>query len=369
MEVYPLTFQPIFKPRIWGGRKLETLLGKRLPAGQAIGESWEIADLEEGESVVAAGPAEGQPLGAVVREWGSKLTGSAPLVDGRFPLLIKYLDASETLSVQVHPDEPTARRMGGGIRVKHEAWYVVSADEGGYLYRGLREGVDPGDFRRSLSSEQVDSMLNRISARKGHAFYLPAGTIHALGGGVTVAEVQTPSDVTLRLHDWERVDPASGGPRELHVEQALSCVSSRRPPFPEEEVQHLASVWTTVTTLIRCPSFTVDRVRMVEGVEQEIPADGFVIWMVLEGRCSIVCDGYATPFDFARGETVLIPAGIGHGRVRTLESCMWLEVTIPKPSSFAGTQRLDRERLKVTTGGGQALVPLNVPRPLKPSTS
>lgn len=329
MDVYPLVFEPILKPKIWGGRKLEELLHKRLPPGERIGESWEVADLEDHHSVVAAGPARGKTLGELVQAWGPALCGEAPVFEGRFPLLIKYLDATETLSVQVHPDEATARRRGGRVRIKNEAWYVIDTEPDGFIYRGVNEGVDAAALRRAIEQGCVESVLRRIDARKGRCYYLPSGTIHALGAGVTVAEVQTPSDVTYRLYDWNRIDSATGRPRELHLEQALECVSYDTGPIEGEQAQHVADVWTTVTTLVRGESFAIDRVRMSEGVEREIPADGLVVWMILEGRASIACDGSAEPVALDVGNTVVLPAGLKNGRVSTHEDCMWLEATIP----------------------------------------
>lgn len=348
--VYPIVFEPIFKSRIWGGRRLEVLLNKRLQPGVAIGESWEVVDLEEEQSVVAAGPGKGKKLGELVQSWGVDLLGRAGLFEGRFPLLIKFLDANEALSVQVHPDEAMARRLGGRVRVKHEAWYVIDAQPDAFIYRGLRDGVDADALRRAVEEDRVESVLNRIPARKGHCYYLPSGTVHALGGGVTVAEVQTPSDVTYRLYDWNRVDAATGGRRELHIEEALACVSYE-PSMPEEPPQHTASVWTSVTSLARCESFVIERVRMVDGVEMEIPYAEMVIWMVLEGRGSITCEGLSGPLTFGVGETVVIPAGLKKGRVATHANCMWLEVSVPIASSLAGFDRPDRRSLGEGGGG------------------
>lgn len=366
MDVYPLIFKPIFKPKIWGGRKLSTLLGKRLPEGKPIGESWEVADLEDDQSIVANGPASGRTLGELVREWGRGLTGGASLFEGRFPLLIKFLDASDTLSVQVHPDESTARRLGGRVRIKNEAWYVVDADDDGFIYRGVREGVDADALKQAIGEQRVESLLNRICVRKGHCYYLPSGTIHALGAGVTVAEVQTPSDVTYRVYDWNRIDPTTGRPRDLHLQEAMQCISYDSTPIAGEARQHVASVWTAVSSLVRCDSFVIERVRMVEGVEQEIPYEELVIWIVLEGRGVIVCDAPGCPVSFGIGDTLLIPSGLKKARVKTHQGCMWLEVTIPIPSSLEGFERPPREswasahRVQSTPQNG-GFVPLNLP--------
>jgi len=348
-------FEPIFKPRIWGGRRMEALLDKKLPPEVAIGESWEVVDLEDEESVVAAGPGKGKKLGELVQSWGDDLLGRAGLFGGRFPLLIKFLDAKEALSIQVHPDEATARRLGGRVRVKHEAWYVIDARPEAFIYRGLREGVNADELRRAVDEDCVVSVLNRIPARKGHCYTLPSGTVHALGGGVTVAEVQTPSEVTYRLYDWNRVDAATGRRRELHIEEALACVSYGQ-SLPEEPPQHTASVWTSVTSLARCESFVIERVRMVDGVEMEIPYAEMVIWIVLEGRGTITCEGLSEPLSFGMGETVVIPAGLKKGLVATHANSMWLEVSVPIASSLAGFDRPDRRLLR--EGGGYVSIQL-----------
>lgn len=368
VDVYPLIFEPIFKPRIWGGRKLESLFSKALPGQDPIGESWELADLEEDQSIATAGPAAGKTLGEIVRAWGTKLIGRAPLFDGRFPLLIKFLDARDTLSIQVHPNEAMAKKLGGRVRIKNEAWYVIDAEDDACIYRGLRDGIDASALKRAIDQRKVESVLKRIAVRKGHIYYLPSGTIHALGAGVVVAEVQTPSDVTYRVYDWDRVDPATGRPRELHLEQALQCISYDAGPIVGEESQHVASVWTAVTSLIRCDSFVIERVRMVEGVEQPIPYEEMVIWIVLEGRGQLTCDGCPKPIPFKAGDTVLLPAALGNGQVKTLEICVWLEVSLPVPSSLTGLERPAQETLRTPSGPADGFVTLRLPdEPASPS--
>jgi len=361
MEVYPLVFEPIFKPKIWGGRKLHTLLGKQLPQDEPIGESWEVADLEDDQSVVANGPARGKPLGGLVREWGANLTGSAPLVEGRFPLLIKYLDANDTLSVQVHPDESMAQRLGGRVRVKDEAWYIVDAEENGFIYRGVRKGVDAEAFKRAVDQQRVEFVLHRINVRKGHCYYLPSGTIHALGAGVVVAEIQTPSDITYRVFDFNRIDPSTDRPRRLHLDQALECISYDTGPIAGEQSEHVASVWTTVTSLVRCDPFMIDRMRMVEGVEQEIPSGEFLIWMILQGRGAVSCESLTEPVSFGVGQTVLIPAGLKGAHVQTHDDCMWLEVAVPVPSSLAKFDRPSTESLRKSTADNGGFVQIQLP--------
>lgn len=328
--ICPLVFQPIYKPKIWGGRRLETVLGKDLPPGEPIGESWEAADLEQDQSVAAAGPMRGWTLGALVKEWGADLLGDAPLFEGRFPLLIKYLDAADRLSVQVHPDAAMARRLGGAVRVKNEAWYVIAAEPGGCIYRGLVEGVGRSAFADAVRDGRCEELLRRIEVRPGECYYLPSGVVHALGAGVLVAEVQTPSDITYRVFDWNRIDDSTGQPRDLHIEQALECIdfTGRDDPTLGEKRSHVASVWTTVTRLITCESFVIERVRMIEGFDNEIPYAQLVIWMMLEGRAEIQYGGSQVQ-PLGVGDTVVLPAGLSDARLKTHTACTWLEVTLP----------------------------------------
>jgi len=332
MKPCPLIFEPILKPRIWGGQRLASLLGKSLPSEVAIGESWEVADLEDDQSIVSRGPAAGQTLGALVRQWGRDILGSAALFEGRFPLLIKYLDAREHLSVQVHPDAAMAARLGGSVRIKNEAWYIVYAEPDGCIYRGLRTGVTDGDFRAAIADGTCADLLQHIPVRPGECYYLPSGTVHALGAGVVVAEVQTPSDVTYRVFDWNRVDAATGQPRALHVAQALECINFGDQTIAGEERAHVASVWTTVTRLVTSPSFIIERVRMIEGFDGDIPYAQLVVWMVLAGAGEVTIDGGRQTLRFQRGDTVVLPAGLAGARLRTFADCVWLEVTLPAAS-------------------------------------
>jgi mannose-6-phosphate isomerase len=359
MPVYPLIFEPILKHRIWGGRRLESQLRKRLPPGEIIGESWEVADLEDDQSIVAVGPEKGRTLGQLVRLWGEDLVGRTKLIDGRFPLLIKFLDASQPLSVQVHPDLAAAARLGGRVRIKNEAWYVIDADPDAWILRGVRADVDDATLRSAIDAGRVESVLNRLPARPGHCYYLPSGTVHALGPGVLMAEVQTPADVTYRLHDWGRTDPATGRPRELHIDDALASIRYDAVPASAEQLQHVASVWTSISSLVRCESFVIERVRMADGVEQLIPYEELVVWIVLEGSGSVTCEGLRQPLTFGVGDTVVLPAAMKNGRVSVHERSMWLEVSVPIESSLAGFDRPDRSALREPPG--PSFVALNLP--------
>ena len=247
----PLRFARRFVEKPWGGRTLERILGFVLPPGVPVGETWEIVDRAAENSVVAEGAQRGRSLRELMETHADAILGDAPAgKEGRFPVLVKYIDASENLSVQVHPDEDSAGRLGGGAEAKTEAWYVIDAAEGGALYCGLRPDVRAEDFGRiarstSISPASPDSSggeivgaLARWEVRAGDCMAVPGGTVHAIGAGVTILEVQQNSDTTYRLYDWGRVG-LDGRPRETHVEQALVCAR-----FGEEERAPVQARWS-----------------------------------------------------------------------------------------------------------------------------
>lgn len=325
----PVVFEPILKARPWGGRRLATMLGKRPSAGAAtglpIGESWELVSLPGEESQVARGPLRGCAIGALVDRWGTRLIGGGKLTaGGRFPLLIKFLDAGENLSVQVHP------KPGGAAEpddVKHEAWFVVAADPCAKLYIGARAGASLDDFRAAAGTAAIVPLLREWPARPGCCYYLPSGTPHALGAGVLVAEVQTPSDTTFRLYDWGRVG-LDGKPRELHPERALANLLLG---VAESEImqprRHVGSALTTVSHLCRCERFLIDRLRVAEGAGQRLPHLEMAIWIVLEGTGTLHRGAIGCSFE--RGDVVLIPADSADVEFEPLSDCDLLEVMIP----------------------------------------
>lgn len=340
--VCPLIFKPLFRPKIWGGQNLHRLLEKPLPDGEKIGESWECADLAEGQSVVAAGPAAGRTLHDLVTDWGADLLGRAALVGGRFPLLIKFLDAVEPLSIQVHPDAETAARMGGGARPKEEMFYIIDAAPTGCIYLGLRPGVTRDDLADASRNGGIEPLLRRIPVKPGQSFHARPGTVHALGAGVVVAEVETPSDTTYRIYDWGRTRGAADA--GLHVAEALESVrvDDNTPPPPRRS--HVGGLFTTVTRLTECPAFVVEKVRFVEGMDMEIPYAELVAWVVLEGRGSI--RHASGQIAFKKGDVVVLPAALRDGRLKTEQDCTWLEVTIPSASDLANLPHPSADELR-----------------------
>lgn len=336
--LYPLKFKPRLVEKMWGGRKLESVLGKKLPANQSIGESWELYDFPPGivegsdqwvSSEVANGALAGRTLHSIVGEFGRALHGDVPLVPphGQFPILIKFLDAKENLSVQVHPDEAYAAQHPEA-HLKSEAWYVVQSDAGAKLYKGLKPGTTREQFEQSIRAGTCEELIKAVPVREGHSFYLPSGTVHALGAGILVAEVQTPSDTTFRVFDFNRVDPSTGKPRKLHVKEALDCINFEG---REEKQQrsHVAGLFTTVSRLVTSPYFKLEKVRFTEGVEEPVPYDEPVVWVMLQGEAEVRVDKMKEPTRFTRGDTVLLPAEMSNPVIKTKTDCIWLEVTFP----------------------------------------
>ena len=217
----PLVFTPIFQERIWGGTKLAELFGKKLPAGKRIGESWEIVDRPEAQSVVTNGAFKGKTLHELWSQDRQRIFGNVPDAP-RFPLLIKLLDAREKLSLQVHPPENIATKFGG--EAKTECWYVAAAEEGAKLFVGFSKLTTREEFKDCVDRGSLADCLHEIPVKSGDAIFLPSGRFHAIGGGNVLIEVQQNSDTTYRVFDWNRIDESTGKPRTLHVDQALECI-------------------------------------------------------------------------------------------------------------------------------------------------
>lgn len=325
MPVGPLFFEPIYKPRIWGGDAIFQHFGRPRIAAEPIGESWELVDLEEGQSVVAAGPAKGLTLRELMTRVGQALMGSVALIDGCFPLLIKFLDARASLSVQVHPSEQAARESGGRARVKHEAWYILAAQPGGWIYHGLEPGVTREAFRQAMLSGRIEGVLRKVMVQPGCCYHLPSGTPHALGAGLLVAEVQTPSDTTYRAYDWGRVD-AKGQPRELHLEEALRCIDFDQPSPPP--MQTPRRVDDQVVRVAGCPWFTIDRCCAISNIRLPIGGGEPRIWIILEGGGKV--DASPLGHSLKPGEVILLPASLVDCFAEFAAGSVWLDVRIPR---------------------------------------
>jgi mannose-6-phosphate isomerase len=220
--LYPLTFQPVFKERIWGGRELERLYGKKLPPGAVIGESWEISDRPGDASVIANGPLAGKNLRWLMTHHAAEILGGAkPAAEGRFPLLCKILDARDKLSLQVHPPASKAAELKG--EPKTEMWYTADAAPDASLYVGFKHGVTRAEFEKKISDGSVADCFHRVPVKVGDTMFLPSGRVHAIGDGLVIFEIQQNSDTTYRVFDWNRVG-LDDKPRELHVAQSLASI-------------------------------------------------------------------------------------------------------------------------------------------------
>jgi mannose-6-phosphate isomerase len=322
MKAYPLKFKPIYKQRIWGGQKLRDVFGKDIPAGEKIGESWEIADLPEDKSakrmadksVIANGELAGQTLGWAIKKYPKEIMGDKDF-SGPFPLLIKFLDAEDILSVQVHPDKETCRRLGKG-EPKTECWYIVSAAPGAVIYRGLKKGVTREKFAEAIKKGTAADMLAKAPVKAGECYFLPAGTAHSIGAGLLIAEIQTPSDTTYRVFDWNRIDD-SGKARELHITEALESIhfdaASDKLPV------------TTAGRLADCEYFKIDKANQAGGSEALLLAGEMKIIITISG-CGTISAGEGKIVEFKAGETLLIPA-VCEGTMRFVEDTEYLTVT------------------------------------------
>ncbi len=328
--VYPLTFEPIFKQRIWGGRNLQRLLDKPLPAGKRIGESWELVDLPSDDSIVAAGPDKGASIHQLVKRWGRDLLGAAGLCRGRLPLLVKFLDVEDVLSVQVHPDRQAAAGLGPDVQPKYEVWYVVEARCGAAIYCGVKPGVTSQRLLAASRDGTVGDLLQRYEARAGDCFYLPAGTVHAMGPGLVIAEPQTPSDVTYRLFDWNHVDPQTGNVRPLHLEQAVRVARLQYTTGdflrPREVLGGFGDAHAV--RIAACEAFAVDRLELPAGARTPAAGGDMAVWMMLSGQGRLAGGSYDVPVK--RGETVLLPAALPAGTFLAEGDCTWLRITVPR---------------------------------------
>jgi mannose-6-phosphate isomerase len=297
----PLKFTPVIKPLPWGGRKLEALFGKVLPASVPCGESWEVVDLPQEQSVVSEGPLAALSLSELIRRFPDQVLGEAPLLQGRFPVLFKLIDARQTLSVQVHPDEQACARFGQGARPKTEAWYVLQTEPGACIYLGLKPGAGERELRGALEQGTLGDLLQPVEVRTGDFLFLPAGTLHAIGGGVLLAEIQQSSDTTYRLYDWGRVG-LDGRPRPLHLPEALGSIAYEQRGRPAHATP------LSGRPGIRCRAFTFERVGLAPGGSLLLEAGRPRLLCCIEGAGTIGDTGLQ-PMPLRLGETCLVPAG------------------------------------------------------------
>jgi mannose-6-phosphate isomerase len=323
--LYPLQFQPILRELIWGGRRLGTVLHKPIGAASDYAESWEVSDYHDQVSVVGEGLLAGTTLRELVRSRPLELLGPAVGPREQFPLLVKFIDANQDLSVQVHPDDEKGRRLAGD-NGKTEAWVIVAAEPGSVIYAGLKQGVGADEFRRAIEAGRVEPLLHRFEARPGDSVLIEAGTVHAIGAGVLLAEIQQMSDATFRVFDWNRVGP-DGKPRQLHIEQAMESIDFRRGPVNPitPRVEEIDGVGTR-ERLAHSAYFALERRKMRAPVTAG-ERDRFTILMGLDGRSEIVHGGRSFPLEF--GQTALLPAAAGECQIVPHGEAVVLSCIVP----------------------------------------
>ncbi len=308
----PLSFEPIYQERVWGGRRLESELGRILPRGQ-IGESWEIVDRPEAQSIVRRGPFKGKTLHELWNDHREQVFGANLVSTPRFPLLAKLLDAREKLSLQVHPDADAAHRLGG--ESKTEMWHFLAADRGAEIFAGFRRGVDRVAVTQGLQGGNVAQLIHRMEVHPGDTFLVPSGRLHAIGAGNLLIEIQENSDTTYRVFDWNR-QGSNGQPRELHLEEAMRSIQ-----FDDYEPQ---IVGPKEGLLCGCAHFSLERWQLTASRS----TSGFAVFVCVSGRLMISGDR------FGRGDFFLLPAGAKNIELEPQENgTSVLRVTIPAQNS------------------------------------
>jgi mannose-6-phosphate isomerase len=326
IPLYPLRFEPIYQYRLWGGRRLAGLFTAPLPGDGPIGEAWVLSDRDDHPSQVGNGQLKGQTIAQLMERSPERLLGKPPHRFRRFPLLLKFLDAREMLSVQVHPADADKDLLPAGETGKTEAWVVLQAGTNSRIYAGLKPGTTADDLRRSVTDGTVAARLSCFTPKPGDGVFLPAGTVHSLGGDVVVFEVQQNSDVTFRLYDWGHVDAKTGQPRALQVDQALACVD-----FAERAAGPVAAVVEATTPAKRESLFQCEHFRLwrLSGQSQfPVGAAGVPrVLVCIEGAGQVEYNG--TTYPVGPGDVWLLPAVVGVCPFQPRGAVNLLEIALP----------------------------------------
>ena len=303
LKTYPLQFEPILKERIWGGEKLKTILNKPITS-KITGESWELSTVEGDVSIVANGELKGKSLMDLINETPNEILGTEVYkrFGKQFPLLFKYLDAREDLSIQVHPNDKLAKERHNSFG-KTEMWYVTQADADARIIVGFKENSSKEEYLKHLNDKTLVSILDTVKAKPGDVFFLETGTVHAIGAGLVVAEIQQTSDITYRLYDFDRKD-AQGNTRELHVDLALDAIN-----YNKVETQKKYETKTNASNVVvDCPYFTTNFLPLENKLEVLKSGETFTVYMCIEGNFEIEYDGFRQ--SYKKGDTILVPAEI-----------------------------------------------------------
>ena len=322
--LYPLRFKPIYQYRLWGGRRLEKMLTTPLPDGP-IGEAWILSDRDDFASLVANGPLKGHTIAYLLKQFPEQLMGKPTGYYSRFPLLMKFLDARDMLSVQVHPSDRQKKYLPAGEHGKTEAWVVLETGIESRIYLGLKPGITAENLRQALTNGNVEGQLEYFTPKPGDSIYIPAGTVHALGGDIVVFEVQQNSDITFRLYDWNHIDTKTGQPRELQVEQAIACID-----FGQASAGQVTPVVEDVKPVLRerlilCEHFKLWRIRGESPFI--VGAAGMPrVLICIEGKGQINYNN--ANYNVGKGDVWLLPAIVGTCAFRPLNEVSLLEVAL-----------------------------------------
>ena len=305
MKFYPLTFTPILKDRIWGGTKLKSYLNKPI-VSTTTGESWEISTVPGDVSFVATGTLKGKSLTEIIDLYPTEILGTAVIKSfgNQFPLLFKFIDAKEDLSIQLHPNDELAKKRHNSFG-KTEMWYVMQADENARLVVGFKKNSNQQEYLEKLKNKDLLSLLNEYAVKKGDVFFLETGTVHAIGAGVVVAEIQQTSDITYRIYDWDRVDNQGNG-RELHTDLALEAITYNT---TNSKIDH-TEIANASRPVVACNYFTTNIIALQDHFIWKKSKEAFTVLMCTNGQFELVLNGEIMRYQM--GNTILIPAIIDH---------------------------------------------------------
>ena len=319
--LYPLKFDPILKEKIWGGQKLKTVLEKESELPN-VGESWEISDVEGDTSIVSEGKLKGNSLKDLLEDYTEDLIGEKnyKVFGNKFPLLIKFIDAKEDLSIQLHPNDELAAKRHNSFG-KTEMWYVMQADDDANLIVGFNEKITPEIYLKHLKDKTLTEILNFDKVKEGDTYFIQVGRVHAIGAGVMLAEIQQTSDITYRVYDWDRVDD-QGHERDLHNDLAIDAIDfNMKDDFRIE----YSKKKNTSNKMVSCPYFTTSLLPLKGKLKRKNDKDSFLIYMCVEGEAKIKTDNYSVKI--IKGETVLMPAALKKFTLSS-ESAKLLEVYV-----------------------------------------
>ncbi len=334
-ELYPLKFKSILKEKIWGGQNLKSCLNKELPTNKNIGESWELSGVKDNISIIENGYLAGSNLQELIEVYMGDLIGDRVFDQFglEFPLLIKFIDANDVLSIQVHPDDELAQKRHNSFG-KTEMWYVVHAEKDAELISGFKHKIDKDHYLHHLKNNELPKILNSEKVKPGDVFYIPAGRVHAIGSGIVLAEIQQTSDITYRIYDWDRKDN-DGNSRDLHTDMALDAIDFKA--YDSYKTIYKAHNNRT-SRILTSNYFETNIVEFNDVIEKNYNRlDSFVIFMCIEGKFEINYNESET-IPVEKGETILIPAVIEHLILKPVVLCKLLEVYIPEPGEEEQTK-------------------------------